>query len=189
MTLPDFVWGAIGAAVSWPVVEFLARPFRQFFDIRRQVARCLVEYANVGARALTKQTGELVAYDLAPEDDARLVKAQEAYRGLADMRAFANGEWAANKAVMALGYNPNEIASALLGVSNILPIKDKPCTTRFSVLGSGPGSSKTRTCCLPTSTEPPSTPTTSALYGPHGQRGRDSRTSPFTPYGIPTPAN
>ena len=45
MTLPDFVWGTIGAAVSWPLFEFLARPLRQFFDIRRQVARCLAEYA------------------------------------------------------------------------------------------------------------------------------------------------
>ena len=50
MTLPNFVWGVLGAAVTWPVVEFVARPFRQFYDIRRQVNRCLVMYGNVGAR-------------------------------------------------------------------------------------------------------------------------------------------
>jgi len=43
VTVPDFVWGALGAAVSWPIIEFVARPFRQFFDIRRRVAHDLVE--------------------------------------------------------------------------------------------------------------------------------------------------
>jgi hypothetical protein len=124
VTVPDFVWGALGAAVSWPIIEFVARPFRQFFDIRRRVAHDLVEYANVGARAHTKPSGEFVAYDLPAEEDARLVKAQDAYRGLAaDMRAFANGEWAANQAVMAFGYNANEISSALISLANNLPIK------------------------------------------------------------------
>jgi len=124
VALPDFVWGAIGAAIGWPVVEFIARPFRQFFDLRRRVARCLVEYANVPARSREDQRGDIYTSDLSPEDKVRLAEAQAAYRRLAaDMRAFSKGEWAANKVVMAFGYNPNEIASALLGVSNNLPIK------------------------------------------------------------------
>ena len=66
-------------------------------------------------RSLSKPTGELVPYDLSKEKDARLVKAQDAYRGsAAEMRAFANGEWAANKIV---------IASALLSLSKNLSIK------------------------------------------------------------------
>ena len=49
---------------------------------------------------MKNRTGEWKTIDLRPEDDAQLVKAQEAYRGLAaDMRAFANGEHLAYWAV------------------------------------------------------------------------------------------
>ncbi|MGB9065213.1 MAG: hypothetical protein WCC80_17820, partial [Pseudolabrys sp.] len=113
MTLPNFVWGALGASVAWPVV--VARPFRQFYDIRRQVNRCLVMHANVGARAAINQRGKSKATDLPKEEDDRLTEAQTALRGLAaDMRAFANGEYLGNLAVKAVGYDPNKIASALI---------------------------------------------------------------------------
>jgi hypothetical protein len=109
----------LGAAVAWPVVEFVARPFRQFYDIRRQVNRCLVMYGNVSARSVIDQRGKRKAIDLSREENDRLVEAQIALRGLAaDMRAFANGEYLANLAVKAFGYDANKIASALISYSN-----------------------------------------------------------------------
>jgi hypothetical protein len=123
VTLPDFVWGVIGASVAWPVVEFVARPFQQFYDIRRQVNRCLVMYGNVGARSAINPQGEWKAIDLPKEEDDRLVEAQTALRGLAaDMRAFANGEYLANLAVKRVGYDANKIASALISYSNNIAV-------------------------------------------------------------------
>jgi len=123
VTLPDFVWGALGAAVAWPVVEFVARPFRQFYDMRRQVNRCLVMYANVGARSVINQQGLQKSTDLSTEEDDRLVEAQTALRGLAaDMRAFANGEYLANLAVKAFGYDANKTASALISYSHSIAV-------------------------------------------------------------------
>ena len=122
--LVPLLWGTVSVLIGWPFVEFVARPFRQFFDIRRQVARALVNYGNVGARSVRTQTGEWKTIDLHPEDDAQLVKAQEAYRGLAaDMRAFANGEHLAYWAVKGFGYDANIIASALISLEVNLPVK------------------------------------------------------------------
>ena len=122
--LVPLLWGTVSVLIGWPFVEFVARPFRQFFDIRRQVARALVNYGNVGARSVRTQTGEWKTIDLHPEDDAQLVKAQEAYRGLAaDMRAFANGEHLAYWAVKGFRYDANIIASALISLEVNLPVK------------------------------------------------------------------
>lgn len=123
--LVPLIWGTVSVLIGWPFVEFVARPFRQFFDIRRQVARALVNYGNVGARSVRTQTGEWKSIDLPPEDDAQLVRAQETYRGLAaDMRAFANGERLAYWAVKALfRYDANIIAGALLGLEGNLSVK------------------------------------------------------------------
>jgi hypothetical protein len=124
--VPSFVWGAIGAVISWPLVEFVGKPFRQFFDIRRQVARCLVDYGNVAARSSIDQSGEWKKLDPSKEEDDRLIEAQQAFRGLAaDMRAFANGEPAANWAVrfFGYGYDTDEIADALLSLEANLPTK------------------------------------------------------------------
>ena len=38
------------------------------------------------------------------------------------MRAFANGEYLGNLAVKAVGYDPNKIASALIGYSNNIAV-------------------------------------------------------------------
>jgi hypothetical protein len=56
---------------------------------------------------------------LSPEEDARLVQAQDAFRNLAgDMRAFANVDFLANKIIKLCGYNADKIASALISYSN-----------------------------------------------------------------------
>ena len=51
MGLRQFVLGALGATLAWIITEFLGRPFRQFFDVRREVTRRMVEFGNVRARA------------------------------------------------------------------------------------------------------------------------------------------
>ena len=116
----SFLWGALGAVIGWPLVAFVARPFREFFDIRRQVNRSLVKYGNVMAR-YKHENGELKAVKLSKHEDERLTAAQDEARSLAaDMRAFANGEYLANRVVEWFDYHPNKIASALIGYSNNL---------------------------------------------------------------------
>jgi hypothetical protein len=115
----SFLFGIVGVVIGWPLVEFIARPFRQFFDIRRQVCRCVVNYGNVGARAEIDRSGKRIPTKLPKADDARLVEAHIALRGLAaDMRAFANGEYLANGVVKLFGYDANKIASALMAYSH-----------------------------------------------------------------------
>jgi hypothetical protein len=41
---------AIGGASAWFLTSFVGGPIRRFYDLRREVNRCLVEYGNVLAR-------------------------------------------------------------------------------------------------------------------------------------------
>lgn len=116
----SLVWGTLAAVIGWPLVAFAARPFREFFDIRRQVNRSLVKYGNVMARDRYEK-GVRQILKLPKYEDARLTAAQDEARSLAaDMRAFANGEPLANWVVKRFDYDPNKIASALIGYSNNL---------------------------------------------------------------------
>jgi hypothetical protein len=117
----SFLFGGLGVLIGWPVVEFIARPFRQFFDIRRQVNRCLVNYGNVSARSGMDQSGKMTPLTPTEDENERLLEAQNTIRGLAaDMRAFANGEPLANPLVNMFGFDANRIASELIGLSNNL---------------------------------------------------------------------
>lgn len=119
MEVPSFVWGVAGAVVSWPLVEFGTRPFRQFFDIRRQVARARVMYFNIAHRAAIYQDGRKEDRKLKPQDEERLQEAEGVFRGLAaDMRGFVHGEAFACWLVKRCGYDADKIASALIALSN-----------------------------------------------------------------------
>ena len=113
-----FVLGAIGAACAWLLAEFVGRPFRQFFDLRREVSRRLVQFDKVMARA--KMTGDVrEPIVLSPEENARLTEAQETFRDLASqMRAFVNAEYFANRIVSFFGFDAYEASTALIGFSN-----------------------------------------------------------------------
>jgi len=116
----SLVWGTLAAVIGWPLVAFVARPFREFFDIRREVNRSLVKYGNVMARAKYEK-GVRKSLRLSKHEDERLTAAQDEARSLAaDMRAFANGEPLANWVVKRFHYDANKIASALIGFSNSL---------------------------------------------------------------------
>jgi hypothetical protein len=95
-----FLLGLIAAALGWLLAEFVGRPFRQFFDLRREVKGALVRFANARAQLKT-------------------LEAQETFRRLgSEMRAFAKAEFFANRVVGWLGYDANEISKALIEYSN-----------------------------------------------------------------------
>jgi hypothetical protein len=57
--------------------------------------------------------------ELAPPEEERLMEAQDTFRRLgSEMRAFANAEYFASPVVTWFGFDPNEIARALIGYSN-----------------------------------------------------------------------
>ena len=110
--------GFIGGACAWLLTDFVAKPYRRFFDLRREICRCLVVYGNVSARE--KMDGDVRARIAIPSaEDDRLTEAQKVFRNLAgEMRAFANAEILANWFVKQRGYDADEIASSLIGYSN-----------------------------------------------------------------------
>lgn len=117
--IETLITGFIGGVCAWFLTDFVAKPFRRFYDLRHEVTRCLVVYGNVSARSAIDQAGLRKAIDLSPEEDARLVEAQDAFRDLAGkMRAFANVDRIANWGVSRLGYDADKIATALIGYSN-----------------------------------------------------------------------
>jgi len=120
-----FVLAAFGGAIAWFLTAFVGGPIRRFYDLRREVNRCLVEYGNVLARhrerRLSDDDGVVTRQriDLSTVEEARLSEAQTKFRNLAaEMRAFYHGELFANWVVTKLGYDTNKIASKLIGYSN-----------------------------------------------------------------------
>jgi hypothetical protein len=120
--------GALGATLAWIIIEILLRPFRQFFDLRREVARRMVEFGNVMARAqMSENDHHRQPLDISREEEARLCQAEEAFRDLgAQMRAFAIGEWFAAKTVKGLGFDAVKISAALIVYSNEIGTYGQP---------------------------------------------------------------
>jgi hypothetical protein len=121
MNIGQFLLGAVGAVLAWMVTEFLGRPFRQFFDLRRETTRKMVEYANVTARAKMDETGSSISIPITSTEEERLLEAEKTFRDLAaQIRGFAIGELVASKTVKLLKYDAMEISRALIGYeSNI----------------------------------------------------------------------
>jgi hypothetical protein len=110
--------GAIAGIGTWFLASFVGGPVRRFYDLRREVNRCLVQYGNIlRAPGLPNDFGlDIKPYD---PDHGRRAEAHNTFRNLgAEMRAFANGEPLASRVVSWLGYDANKIASALIGHSN-----------------------------------------------------------------------
>jgi len=113
------------AVVGWVTLEFVGRPFRNFFDLRGDVIRILTEYANVRARwkpirdSVGAESGDMEELDLTYDEIARLELAVRDIRAIAArMRAFAVNETWARVAVYALGYDPHKASAGLIGLSN-----------------------------------------------------------------------
>ncbi len=118
------IWLALFALVCWASFNVVGNPLLRFFDLRTEVRRTMILFANVRAR-WTDADREGVAIpvtagaDLSPDEQERLKDAEVQYRDLASqMRAFADTRAFACRFLRALGFNPRKAAAGLIGLSN-----------------------------------------------------------------------
>ena len=120
--LIPFLSGALGGSVAWAALEFVQKPFRGFFDLKRQSVEVLTRYANVQARS--KQVEDSIESERADQplganDEKRLQEAEAAMRECGTkFIAFARTEKLALPALHWLGYDPDEIGRCFIGLSN-----------------------------------------------------------------------
>jgi hypothetical protein len=119
------VWSTVGVfllgGVGWLVTSFVGGPFRQFFDLRREVIHKSVLYANVSAAEKENPNGSIEPVEISEGEIKRLREAIDTFRDLAArMRALALNEPLAVGLVKLWGYDPMEASTRLLGVSNTL---------------------------------------------------------------------
>jgi len=108
-SLGTILYGIIGGFVGWFATDFLARPIRQFFQLRGEVCQTMVMFDNIRAM----RNGEPNIFD------PRLKEAQETFRLLGSrMLAFAHTEWLANWLIVRLRYDPVKAGRSLIGVSH-----------------------------------------------------------------------
>jgi hypothetical protein len=81
-------------AVGWVALEFLGRPIRAFFDLRRQISGEVARFDTAVTKSYItsqKEAGE----------------ALESVRNLsADLTSFREGEWLANAFLQRIGFYP-----------------------------------------------------------------------------------
>jgi hypothetical protein len=119
------LWGGVAVfllgGVGWVATSFVGGPFRQFFDLRREVIHKSVLYANVPAAEKQNLDGSTEPVELSDNEIERLREAIDVFRDLAArMRALALNEPFAVWLVKLWGYDPKEASARLLGVSNTL---------------------------------------------------------------------
>jgi hypothetical protein len=119
------VWSSVGVfalgGVGWWVASFIGRPFREFFDLRRDVIHKCVLYANVMALEKESIDGSVEPVERTEYEIERLHEAQNAFRDLAArMRAFALNEMPAVWLVKKWGYDPMNASIALMGLEGTL---------------------------------------------------------------------
>ncbi len=104
MDVSSIIPGIVGGIIAWFGADFLARPIRQFFQLRGEICEAMVMFDNVRAGDLT-----------------RLKEAREAFRELgARMLAFAHTEWLGNWLIARWRYDPIKAGRSLIGVSNTI---------------------------------------------------------------------
>jgi len=111
---------AATGAFGWFAIEFLGRPIRKFFELRRLV-RYQILLANVPApqaRETCVTSEQIKRYDI------DLKNSREAQRILRDlgarMLAFGESETAACIAIKPFGFDPSIAGHNLIGLSNSL---------------------------------------------------------------------
>jgi hypothetical protein len=115
----SFLSGACGGAVTWILLEFVQKPFRGFFDLKRQAAETFFGYRNVSARAEQVRSAERRSRSLSAEEEKRLQDAEMALRGYgAKFIAFAKTEKAVLVPLRLFGYEPAKIGDNFVGLSN-----------------------------------------------------------------------
>ena len=119
------VWSSVGVfalgGVGWFIASFAGRPFREFFDLRREVIQKSVVHDNVVAAQREGPDGSVRSIEMAAGELERLREAERVFRDLAArMRAFALNEHFAVGLVKMCGYDPMDASTRLIGVSNNL---------------------------------------------------------------------
>jgi hypothetical protein len=120
------IWGGVGAAFGWILLEFVGKPFRAFLDLKRESLETLTLYANVRARTkeirLLNDDGLMSRSSpqkLGTAEEQRLRQAEEAFR-LCGSRfdAFARTERFAVFALHLLRFRPEDAGRGFIGLSN-----------------------------------------------------------------------
>jgi hypothetical protein len=121
-TVAVAIWGAFGAAFTWMLLEFVAKPFRAFFEIKKDCLEVLTLYGNVGARGVYLHDDHLQPIDpRIVAKEKRLQEAELAFRKCGSkLQAFANTETFAVIALRRLGYQPLEAGRGFVGLSNTI---------------------------------------------------------------------
>jgi hypothetical protein len=96
----SFVFGAMGAVIGWIAFEFVAKPIRGFYDLRREASRVMAKYH----------------YDNMFDSFSAEAKADYKSVGAA-LVAFANSEAIASR-VIRLRYDPRLAGDALLAIAS-----------------------------------------------------------------------
>jgi hypothetical protein len=110
---------AAAGVLGWAALEFVARPFRQFFDLRRQLRQQLFTLANIPQ---PKPRETAVTSQAIREYDEELKIAREAQRILRDlgsqMSSFYENEFFACNMIKYLGFDAIVAGRSLIGLSN-----------------------------------------------------------------------
>jgi hypothetical protein len=119
----SFVSGACGGFVAWLTLEFVQKPLRGFFDLKKESVQVLTRYANVQARSKQVVIDDDPTRDrsmnLDPEEEKRLREAEAALRECGSkFIAFAQTETVALPFLRWLGYDPAEVGNNFIGFSN-----------------------------------------------------------------------
>ena len=115
---------AATGAFGWFGLEFLGRPIRKFFDMRRLVRQQMLFLANVPAprpRETCVTSKQIQRYDI---DLKNVREVQRVFRDLgSQMLAFGENETAACIAIKSFGFDPS-VAGHKFTIKHSRPLRD-----------------------------------------------------------------
>ncbi len=114
--ITSFVFGAAGAAACWVLLEFVGKPFRKFFDMKRDGLEVLSLYGNVEVPPLS-----LFSSEGSSPIWKRIRDAQDVFRSHGSrFLAFAATEHLPVRALKLFGFDPEQAGRGFIGLSNTL---------------------------------------------------------------------
>lgn len=105
-------------AIGWVALEFIGRPIRSFFDLRREIHRQLLFLANVPA---VKPVDDYIRAGMSEHQKAlaAIRNVEKTFRDLGtQMLAFGESEWPAGRLIGLVGFDARAAGRALIGLSN-----------------------------------------------------------------------
>jgi hypothetical protein len=115
----SLVLGAVGAVVAWIALEFLGKPFRAFFDLKKAAVEALTDYGNVGTRPVVLNDDHLFPKQIPGEE--RRQTAAAAFRTIGSkFDGFARTEVFAVLILRMLKYDPQGASRGFIGFSNTI---------------------------------------------------------------------